>query len=116
MNLIYKHPGPRMSQIVIAGNLAYIAGQIPDPDCTLDVAVQTKLVLEKVDKLLSDAGSARDRIVMASVYLADMDDFVTFNEVWDPWVVEGHAPARVCLESRLARPEWKVEVAVVAAV
>ncbi|KQX23588.1 MULTISPECIES: RidA family protein [unclassified Sphingomonas] len=116
MNLIYKNSGPRLSHIVIAGNTAYVAGQLPEPDCAPDVALQARLVLEKVDKLLAEAGSGRDRIIMASVYLADMDDFATFNDVWDAWVVQGRTPARVCLESRLARPEWKVEVAVIAAV
>lgn len=115
MELTHKHTNTRLSHIVLAGGMAYIAGQLPDPDCDPDVAVQAQLVLAKVDALLADAGSARDRIVMASVYLADMDDFATFNEVWEAWIVQGRAPARVCLESRLARPEWKVEVAVIAA-
>lgn len=115
MELTYMHSGPRLSHIVKAGDLAYIAGQLPDPDCDLDIAEQSRLVLAKVDKLLADAGSSRDRIAMASVYLANIDDFAAFNTVWDAWIVPGHAPARVCLESRLARPEWKVEVQVIAA-
>jgi len=116
MELEYKQTSPRMSQIVIAGNLVYLAGQVPDPDCDPDVAVQARLVLEKVGKLLCEAGSGRDRIAMASIYLADMKDFAAFNTVWDAWVIEHSTPARVCLESRLARPEWKVEVAVIAAI
>lgn len=116
MELTYKQTGPRMSKIVIAGDIAYIAGQLPDPGCPLDVQAQARLVLAKVAELLEEAGSGKDRIVMASVYLADIGHFEAFNEVWDAWVVPGRTPARVCLESALARPEWKVEVAVVAAV
>jgi enamine deaminase RidA (YjgF/YER057c/UK114 family) len=32
------------------------------------------------------------------------------NIAWDEWVAPGHAPARACVEARLAKPEWKVEI------
>jgi enamine deaminase RidA (YjgF/YER057c/UK114 family) len=44
-----------------------------------------------------------------------MKDFAAMNEVWDAWVPEGHAPARACVEARMARPELLVEISVVAA-
>ena len=45
-----------------------------------------------------------------------MELFAQMNEVWDTWVVEGHAPARACVEARMARQELLVEISVVAAV
>jgi enamine deaminase RidA (YjgF/YER057c/UK114 family) len=37
------------------------------------------------------------------------------NAVWDAWVPQGHAPARACIETRLASPDLLVEVGIVAA-
>jgi enamine deaminase RidA (YjgF/YER057c/UK114 family) len=69
-----------------------------------------------VDSLLEQAGSDRQHILSATVYIRDMKDFAQMNEVWDDWVIEGHSPARTCVEARLARPELLVEVSVIAAV
>lgn len=73
-------------------------------------------MLEKVDELLLEAGSDREHILSATVYIRDMKDFATMNEVWDVWVPDGHAPARACVEARMARPELLVEISVIAAV
>jgi len=73
-------------------------------------------MLEKVDELLLQAGSDRQHMLSATVYVRDMKDFAAMNEVWDAWVPEGHAPARACVEARMARPELLVEISVVAAV
>jgi enamine deaminase RidA (YjgF/YER057c/UK114 family) len=72
-------------------------------------------MLEKVDLLLKEAGSSRERILSATIYLKDMSQFSSMNEVWDGWVPEGHAPARACVEAALAREELLVEVSVIAA-
>ena len=45
-----------------------------------------------------------------------MADFAEMNSVWDAWVAEGCAPARACVESpQLARPDFTVEIGVIAA-
>lgn len=68
-----------------------------------------------MEALLERAGSSRERILQAVIWLADMADFSEMNAVWDAWVPEGHAPARACGEARLARPELRVEIIVTAA-
>ena len=68
-----------------------------------------------MDTLLEQAGSDREHMLSATVYLRDMKDFAAMNAVWDAWVPEGHAPARACVEARMARPELLVEVSVIAA-
>ena len=65
--------------------------------------------------LLLQAGSDREHMLSATVYVRDMKDFAAMNAVWDAWVPEGHAPARACVEARMARPELLVEISVVAA-
>ena len=59
--------------------------------------------------------SDKTKILQATIWLDSMDDFAEMNAVWDAWVPEGHTPARACGESKLATPEYKVEIIVVAA-
>ena len=107
------HVGQRMSQIVTHGETVYLAGQVGNPGES--VADQTKACLEKVEALLAEAGSDATRILQCTIWLADMADFAEMNAVWDAWVPEGHTPARACGEAKLATPELKVELIVVAA-
>jgi enamine deaminase RidA (YjgF/YER057c/UK114 family) len=104
--------GTRMSKIVKHNGVAYLCGQVGEGDSVGD---QTRNCLERVDALLEKAGSSREKILQAIVWLADMEDFGEMNSVWDRWVPEGHAPARACGEAKLARPELKVEIIVTAA-
>lgn len=103
----------RMSQVVRHGDTLYLAGQVGNAED--GVADQTRTCLEKVEALLAQADSSKYRILQTTIWLADMADFAEMNEVWDAWVPEGHAPARACGEAKLARPELKVELLVVAA-
>ncbi|MGB5102457.1 MAG: RidA family protein [Steroidobacteraceae bacterium] len=108
------HPGPRMSQAVVHGNMAYLAGQVA-ADPSADVAGQTRQVLAAIDQLLAETGSDKTRILTATIYLADIGTFAQMNSVWDAWVAKGHPPARATVEARLAAPAYKVEIQVVAA-
>jgi enamine deaminase RidA (YjgF/YER057c/UK114 family) len=105
--------GPRMSQAAIYNNTVYLAGQVGTPGES--VAEQTTTILGKIDKLLADAGSDKTRILSATIWLASMDDFAEMNAVWDAWVEPGHTPTRAAGESRLATPDYLVEVIIVAA-
>lgn len=105
----------RMSKIVIHNDTLYLCGQVAK-DAGADITEQTQTMLDKVDALLLEAGSDRKHLLSATVYIKDMKDFNAMNEVWDNWVIEGHSPARACVEASLARPELLVEVSVIAAV
>lgn len=105
--------GQRMSKIVKHGGVAYLCGQVGAGESITD---QTQDCLARVDALLKQAGSSREHILQATIWVADMADFAQMNAVWDAWVPEGHAPARACGEAKLARSELKVEVIVTAAV
>ncbi len=104
--------GKRMSKIVKHNGVAYLCGQVGDGE---SVADQTRDCLGRVEALLEKAGSSREKILQAVIWLADMADFAEMNGVWDNWVPEGHAPARACGEAKLARPDLKVEIIVTAA-
>lgn len=107
--------GKRMSQAVVHGGFAFLAGQVAD-DTSADVKGQTGQILAKIDRLLEQVGSDKTRILSASIWLADYTTFAAMNEVWDAWVPDGNAPARACVESKLAFPQYTVEIAVIAAV
>lgn len=107
--------GPRMSQAVVHGNTVYLAGQVAD-DASADVTDQTRQVLASIDRLLAVAGSDKTRILSATIYLADIGTFAQMNFAWDAWVPNGHTPARATVEAKLAAPQYKVEIQVIAAV
>jgi enamine deaminase RidA (YjgF/YER057c/UK114 family) len=107
--------GARMSEMAVHGGLCWLAGQVA-ADATQDVAGQTRQVLAAVDALLARAGTDKTKIVMCQIYLADIADFAAMNKVWDAWVPAGHTPPRATVQAALARPEWKIEVVVTAAV
>jgi len=104
----------RMSRIVKHNGTIYLCGQVA-ADANTDITEQTQTMLDKVEGLLLQAGSDKEHILSVTVYIRDMKDFAQMNAVWDAWVPEGHAPARACVEARMARPELLVEVSVIAA-
>ena len=104
----------RMSRIVIHQGVIYLCGQVC-ADATQGIEHQTQTMLDKVDQLLVDAGSDKQHMLSATIYIKDMQDFSAMNTIWDNWVPEGYAPARACVQASMARPELLVEVSVVAA-
>jgi enamine deaminase RidA (YjgF/YER057c/UK114 family) len=112
MSIKRLHIGPRMSQVVIHGNTVYTAGIVAD-DANTDVGGQTGQILDKID---AEAGSDKSKILMATIWLSDINDFNNMNAVWDMWVSKDNPPARACVESKLAAPKYKVEIRVVAGI
>jgi enamine deaminase RidA (YjgF/YER057c/UK114 family) len=104
--------GPRMSQAVIHNDVVYLAGQVATG---ASVAEQTQSILNKIDSLLQAARTDKSKMLSARVWLADMRKFEEMNRVWDKWVSPGNTPTRVCVEAKLATPEYTVEIAVIAA-
>ena len=109
------HVGDRLSEMTVFNNVVYLAGQVAN-DATQDIRGQTEQVLAAVDKLLHEAGTDNAHILMCQIYLADMADFPAMNEIWDDWVAPGDAPPRATVQAQLAKPEWKIEVVVTAAI
>ncbi|MEK9968155.1 MAG: RidA family protein [Ferrovibrio sp.] len=106
--------GPRMSQAVVHGNTVYLAGQVA-ADPKADVTGQTEQILGQIDRLLKEAGTDKTKILSTNIWLADMSTFADMNKAWDAWVPKGNTPARATVESKLAAPDYKVEIACIAA-
>ncbi|HLT02459.1 MAG TPA: RidA family protein [Geminicoccaceae bacterium] len=107
--------GPRMSQCVVHGNMVYTAGQVAQNARGASVAEQTRDILATIDKLLAQAGTDKSKLLTANIWLADISTFDEMNQVWDAWVTPGNPPARACVESKLAHPDYTVEIMVTAA-
>ncbi|KLK93870.1 endoribonuclease [Microvirga vignae] len=108
-------PGPRMSGAVVHGSTVYLAGQVADQAAGKSVTEQTTEILAIIESLLAEAGTDKSKILMANIWLTDMNTFQEMNAVWDAWVSPGNTPARATVEAKLAAPPFKVEIAVVAA-
>ena len=108
--------GPRMSKAVVHGNTVYLAGQVADKAKGASVVDQTKEIVAIIDDILKEAGTDKTKIVSATIYLSDISTFPEMNFVWDTWVVPGQTPARATVEAKLAAPDYKVEIAVIAAI
>lgn len=107
--------GERMSQVVVHGNTVYTAGQVAQGAPGGSVTEQTEDILKAIDRLLAEGGGDKSKLISATIWLADMGDFAEMNAVWDAWVSPGNTPCRACVESKLAAPQFTVEIGVIAA-
>ena len=103
-----------MSMAVAHGGTLYLAGQVAD-DTSADVKGQTQQILAKIDRLLAEAGTDKTKLLSANIWLSNMSNFAAMNEIWDAWVAQGHTPARATVESKLAGPQYLVEIGGIAA-
>ena len=115
MKIERHETGPRMSKAVIHGDTVYLAGIVADSPKGKSVAEQTKNILSQIDGFLALAGTDKTKLVSANIWITDMANFAEMNSVWDSWVSPGNTPARATVEAKLASPDYKVEIMVVAA-
>ena len=107
------------SQAVAHGGMVYTSGQIAlDPVEGVmvgqDVKTQTERVMKNLDEVLKAAGSSFDHVVKTTCFLADMNDFAAFNEVYGSYITS--APARSCVAVKDLPKGALVEVEVIAAI
>ena len=103
----------RLSAAATFEALVFLSGQVTTHN--QDIAAQTEEVLGKIDALLAEAGSDKDHILNATIYVQNIQrDFAAMNAVWSAWLSAGKAPTRTTLQAELARPEVLVEISVIA--
>ena len=113
MSIKRLESGPRMSQAVIANGFVFLAGQVA-PDPSGSVVSQTRQVLGEIDRLLAAAGTSKERILTATIYLSDVNSFGEMNKAWEAWVPADAKPARATVEAKMVAPEYRVEIQVTA--
>lgn len=113
MNIERIEPARRWSEAVIHNDTIYYTS-VPE-NLEGDVTAQTANALAAIDLLLTRVGSDKSRILDATIFLANGDDFAAMNDAWDAWVVPGSAPVRCTVEARLMNPQYRVEIKIIAA-
>jgi enamine deaminase RidA (YjgF/YER057c/UK114 family) len=108
------HVGDRLSEMTVHNGTVYLAGQVAS-DASQDIRGQTTQVLAAIDKLLAEAGTDKAHILMCQIFIKDLADFPAMNEVWEDWLAPGDAPPRATVQAQLAKPDWKIELVVTAA-
>lgn len=108
------------SQGIKDGDRVYVSGQGPvDPETgevvSDDVGEQTTQTIENLAAILEAAGTSLDDVLKANVYVTDMDDYETVNEVYAEYMSEPY-PARSAIEVADLPIDIGVEIEVVAAV
>jgi 2-iminobutanoate/2-iminopropanoate deaminase len=106
------------SQAIRAGSLLFVSGQIAlDPSTGAmiegDVAAQTHRVLQNLGEILKAAGASFDHVVRTTIYLADMNDFGTVNEVYASYF-GSPAPARATVQAARLPRDARVEIDLIA--
>ena len=115
MSTITRHGmAARYSEASVFNGVIYLAGMVPEGAAT-DIRGQTQDVLAQIDAHLGAQGSDKTRLLRVQIYLSDIADIGSMNEVWDAWVAPGHAPPRATVQVALADPAWRIEVVVTAA-
>ncbi|KFK94426.1 MULTISPECIES: RidA family protein [unclassified Serratia (in: enterobacteria)] len=113
MNIERIDPAHRWSEAVIHNDTIYYTS-VPE-NLDEDAMAQTANALAAIDILLTRVGSDKSRVLDATIFLADSDDFAAMNAAWDAWVVAGSAPVRCTVQAKLMNPKFKVEIKIIAA-
>lgn len=107
------------SQGIVVNNMFYSSGQIPlTKDGVMvdgDVKDQTHQVFKNLQAVLQEAGASLETVIKTTVFIQDMNDFATVNEVYGEYF-NNHQPARSCVEVAKLPKEAKIEIEVIALV
>lgn len=103
----------RMSEAVVHNDTIYYTS-VPE-NLDEDAEAQTANALAVIDRVLARLGSDKHRILDATIFLVHKEDFPAMNRAWDAWVSPGNAPVRCTVQAGLMKPEYLVEIKIVAA-
>lgn len=119
-NLVYTDRAPAAigpySQAIDLGDLVFTSGQIPvapDGSVSPDVAEQARQCLENLKAVLEAAGSGMDKVVKTTVFIMDMGQFGTINEVYQQYFTQPY-PARSCVQVAQLPKGVSIEIEAVA--
>ncbi len=115
-DLAPKAIGP-YSQAIKTDDLLFLSGVMPINPATSelepnDIELQAKRIMSNIDALLKEAGYSVDNVVKTTCFLADINDFAKFNEVYADYFTS--KPARSCVAVKDLPKKALVEVEVIA--
>jgi 2-iminobutanoate/2-iminopropanoate deaminase len=121
-NLAPAPVGPYNQAIIATGKMLFVSGQIAiDPATNQlvysdNVAKQTEQVMANLAAILAAAGATFENVVKTGVFLKDMNDFTTMNEIYSQHFDEATAPARACVEVARLPKDVLVEIDCIAVI
>src|ERR1700752_5115275 len=100
----------RRSRAVVYNGIVFVGGQTAD-DRSQDIRGQTLQTLAKIDKFLGDAGTDKNRLLSAQIWIKSIEkDFAGMNEIWDAWTAPDAAPTRATAQCEMGAPDVLVEI------
>ena len=106
------NPQSQWSDVVVFQRTVYF---VEVPESGDDISSQTRAVLTQAERSLASVGSDKSQLLMATIYIKNMAERAALNAVWQKWLPEGCAPARVCVSAEMANPGYLLEIAFTAA-
>jgi 2-iminobutanoate/2-iminopropanoate deaminase len=114
--------GPYNQAILASGQMVFVSGQIAlDPQTSEvvgagDITVQTKQVMTNLEAVLKAANAKLENVVKVSIFLKDMNDFATVNNIYAQYFPADTAPARACVEVSRLPKDVLVEIECIAVI
>lgn len=106
---------PIMHRIVEHNGVVYLGGVIADDPKGVSMRGQTTQVCSKLDKLLADAGTDKNKLLSATLFITDMSQKQEMNEVWTSWLEARDLPTRATIGVSDLGQDVLIEIVVTAA-
>ena len=113
-DIVRRDENQRMSLAVETGGFVFLAGLTAVESRGGSVTEQAREILRRIAHHLAEAGTSKQRLVSAQIWLTDIATFDEFNVVWDRWAADAGKPVRACVEAQLADSELNVGIMVTA--
>ena len=114
--------GPYSQAVVAEGKMLFVSGQIPlNPETgeivgNGDIVAQTKQVMANIEAILDEAEASWQDVLKTSVFLSDLANFASMNQVYAQYFQEANAPARACVEVSRLPKDVLVEIECIAVI
>ncbi len=116
-----KAPAPigPYNQAVLSGNTLYISGQIAINSETSEfvlanIKAETSQVMENLRAILEEANMTFENVIKSSIFISNMDDFASINDVYGSYFNEATAPARETVQVARLPKDVNVEISMIA--
>ncbi len=101
-----------MSRVTEHNGILYFCGHVAAKGESM--TEQAHALFARFDELFAQFGTDKDHMLMATIYMPDISLKGEFNAVWDQWITDGCAPARVCVQAGLGDTPYHMEISVIA--
>lgn len=121
--IIYTKNAPEpigpYSQAILLGNMLYTSGQIPMNPATNEIILssienETEQVMQNIKAILTEAGMTFENVIKCSIFIMNMNDFVTINKVYGSYFNPETAPARETVQVATLPRNVNIEISVIA--